>query len=185
MTAFSVLSTTINTDVYAPPALSAAHTNRPWVIRPLQLADVASLKVLFRKLHAFNAALDPQFALSENWETYFNTVIEEALEGKVLCLLAYENDTERPCGFAMAAIHHDSNMWRVHEWVEVEALFVADAWRGSGLADVLLTCACDWAESVGQSVVQLYVTASNDRAIRFYQHEGFGETQAIMRKVLA
>jgi ribosomal protein S18 acetylase RimI-like enzyme len=141
--------------------------------------------VLFRKLHAFNAALDAQFALSENWETYFDTIVEEALEGKVLCLLAYEIGTDRACGFAMASVHHDSNMWRVHEWVEVEALYVADTWRGSGLADVLLTRACDWAEAVGQSVVQLYVTASNDRAIRFYQHEGFGETQAIMRKVLA
>jgi GNAT superfamily N-acetyltransferase len=185
MTAFSVLSTTISTDMYAPPPLSAPHTDRSWVIRPLQHADVAALKGLFRKLHAFNAALDPQFALSENWEAYFDTVIEEALSGKVLCLLAFEIGTDRPCGFAMASVHHDSNMWRVHEWVEVEALFVADAWRGRGLADVLLTRACDWAESVGQSVVQLYVTASNDRAIRFYQHEGFGETQAIMRKVLA
>jgi ribosomal protein S18 acetylase RimI-like enzyme len=185
MTAFSVLSTAINTDVCAPPPLSATDTGRPWAIRPLRHADAAALKVLFRKLHAFNAALDPQFALSENWETYFDTIIEEALEDKVLCLLAYEVGTDLPCGFAMASVHHDSNMWRVHEWVEVEALYVADAWRGSGLADVLLTRACEWAESVGQSVVQLYVTASNDRAIRFYQHEGFGESQAIMRKVLA
>jgi GNAT superfamily N-acetyltransferase len=185
MTAFSVLSTTINTDMYAPPAPSATHTGRPWAIHPLRRADIASLKVLFHKLHAFNAALDPQFALSENWETHFDTIIEEALSGKVLCLLAYEIGTDRPCGFAMASVHHDSNIWRVHEWVEVEALYVADAWRGSGLADVLLTRACDWAESVGQSVVQLYVTVSNDRAIRFYQQEGFGKSQAIMRKVLA
>jgi ribosomal protein S18 acetylase RimI-like enzyme len=185
MTAFPLVSTTINTDVYAPPALSATDTGRRWAIRSLRHTDVVSLKVLFRKLHAFNAALDPQFALSENWETYFDTAIEEALDGKVLCLLAYEIGTDRPCGFAMASVHHDSNMWRVHEWVEVEALYVADAWRGSGLADLLLTSACDWAETVGQSVVQLYVTASNDRAIRFYQHEGFGETQSIMRKLLA
>jgi GNAT superfamily N-acetyltransferase len=150
----------------------------------VQRADVATVKLLFGQLHAFNAALDPQFALSEHWEMYFDAVIQEALDGKVLCLLAYEIGTNQPCGFALAAIHHDSNMWRFHEWVEVEALYVADAWRGCGLADVLLTRACDWAESIGQSVVQLYVTASNERAIRFYQHEGFGETQAIMRKVL-
>lgn len=49
----------------------------------------------------------------------------------------------------------------------------------------LLTHACEWAESVGQSTVQLYVITSNERAIRFYRREGFGETQAIMRKVLA
>jgi ribosomal protein S18 acetylase RimI-like enzyme len=33
-------------------------------------------------------------------------------------------------------------------------------------------------------VVQLYVTASNARALAFYRHEGFRETQAIMHKVL-
>jgi len=184
-TTLPALSPAIDTGAYAALTAPTWDNGQPWAIRPLQHGDVASVKVLFRQLHAFNAALDPQFALSENWEVYFDTVIEEALDGKVLCLLAYEIGTGRPCGFAMAAIHHDSNMWRVNEWVEVEALYVADAWRGSGLADILLTRACDWAESVGQFVVQLYVTASNDRAIRFYQHEGFGETQAIMRKVLA
>jgi ribosomal protein S18 acetylase RimI-like enzyme len=29
---------------------------------------------------------------------------------------------------------------------------------------------------MGQSVVQRYVTASNERAIRFYRREGFGQT---------
>ena len=31
---------------------------------------------------------------------------------------------------------------------------------------MLLAEACDWAEGIGQSVVQLSVTASNERAIR-------------------
>jgi GNAT superfamily N-acetyltransferase len=178
------LSPTLEANFTSAAPTSASHTGWTWEIRPLQRYDVPSVKLLFRQLHAFNAALDPQFALSEQWEMYFDAVIEEALSGKVLCLVAYELGTDRPCGFALAAVHHDSNMWRVHEWVEVEALYVADAWRGCGLADVLLNRACEWAEGVGQSVVQLYVTASNERAIRFYQHKGFGETQAIMRKVL-
>jgi ribosomal protein S18 acetylase RimI-like enzyme len=178
------LSPTVNSGISLAAPTPPLDTDQEWGIRPLQRADVAVVKLLFRQLHAFNAALDPQFALSEAWETYFDAVIEEALEGKVLCLLAYETGTDRPCGFALAAVHHDSNMWRVHEWVEVEALYVDNAWRGCGLADELLTRACEWGESVGQSLVQLYVTASNERAIRFYQHEGFGATQAIMRKSL-
>ncbi len=44
--------------------------------------------------------------------------------------------------------------------------------------------ACVWAVSVGQPVVQLYVTANNERALRFYRQEGFQQTQAILRKVL-
>lgn len=188
MTAASVAYTTLDAGLYQAPRTSHAsplESCQRWAIRPAQYTDVAALKVLFRKLHAFNATLDPRFALSEMWETYFDATIAEALRGEALCLIACRPGTDQPYGFALAAVHHDSNMWRYHEWVEVEALYVDDAWRGCGLAEALLTRACDWAASIGQSAVQLYVTASNERAIRFYQHEGFGESQAIMRKVLA
>ncbi|MGZ3676723.1 MAG: N-acetyltransferase family protein [Ktedonobacterales bacterium] len=188
MTATSVTYTTLDTGLYPAPRtsrVSPSEGGQMWTIRPVQHADVEALKVLFRTLHAFNATLDPRFALSERWETYFDARIAAALCGEALCLIACRPGTDQPYGFALAAVHHDSDMWRYHEWVEVEALYVDDAWRGCGLAEVLLTRTCEWAESTGQSVVQLYVTASNERAIRFYQHEGFGETQAIMRKVLA
>lgn len=165
-----------------------------WVIRQAQPADVATIKDQFRKLHTFNASLDPRFALSAAWETHFDAVMQQVLRGdEWLCLIACETGSEmstdmsadRPCGFVLAAVHRDSGMWYYHEWVEVEALYVEHAWRGSGLAEALLAQACAWATSIGHSVVQLYVTASNERAIRFYQHAGFGQTQAIMRKVLA
>jgi len=174
------------------PALDLRHARRadqvstPCTIHPAQPADVAAVKVLFGNLHAFNAALDSRFALSEDWETHFDAAMQMALHGdETLCLIAREAESGRPCGFALAAVHRDSGMWRYREWVEVEALYVADAWRGRGLAEMLLARACAWAETVGQLAVQLYVTSSNERALRFYEHEGFRETQAIMRKVLA
>lgn len=157
-----------------------------YTVRTARREDVAAAKVLFGKLHTFNSALDPRFALSEEWETHFDAAIQEALRGEeALCVIAREDDTRRPCGFALASVHHDSRMWRHHEWVEVQALYVEDCWRGCGLAERLLAGVCTWADSIGQPAVQLYVTASNERAIQFYHHEGFCETQAIMRKVLA
>lgn len=157
-----------------------------YTFRRAQQADVVSVKALFGKLHAFNTALDPRFALSEDWETHFDAAICEALSGDdAHCLIAHEAESGRPCGFALAAVHRDSGMWRYREWVEVEALYVEDAWRGQGLAEALLARVCEWADGIGQLAVQLYVTASNERAIHFYQHEGFRETQAIMRKLLA
>ena len=185
MAAISICHPSLDTAMRQVPQAGASDDSQAWTIRPMRSADVAALKVLFRRLHAFNAALDTRFALSDAWETQFDTIIEGALRGELLCLIACDATTGRPSGFAMAAVHHDSDMWRYHEWVEVEALYVDDAWRGSGLAQALLDRACAWAESIGQGVVQLYVTASNERAIRFYHHEGFGETQTIMRKVLA
>ncbi len=147
--------------------------------------DAAAVKALFWKLHAFNAGLDPRFALTEDWEAQLDPTLDQALGGReVLCLIARERGTGQPCGFALAAIHRDAGLWRHHEWVEVEALYVAEEWRGRALAAALLARACAWAVSVGQPVVQLYVTANNERALRFYRQEGFQQTQAILRKVL-
>jgi len=165
-----------------PPPPTDEHE---WTIRPVERPDIAAIKALFHKLHAFNTSLDPGFALSEEWETHFDAAMVEALQGREsLCLIARERLSGQPCGFILAAIHRDSPMWRHRDWVEVQALYVERRWRGHRLAAGLLTQACVWADRAGQRVVQLYVTASNERAIRFYQREGFRQTQAIMRKTL-
>jgi GNAT superfamily N-acetyltransferase len=147
--------------------------------------DIAAVKALFHNLHTFNASLDPRFALSEEWESHFDATMAEALrQSESLCLIACEAQSGQPRGFVLATIHRDLRMWRYRDWVEVEALYVEDAWRGNGLAAALLARACAWANRVGQPVVQLYVTASNAHALTFYQRKGFRQTQAIMRKVL-
>jgi len=164
----------------------APHARPEWEIHCARHMDVADVKELFCKLHSFNAALDPRFALSDQWEAHFSIAMQRALcADDAICFIAREIGSDLPCGFALAAVHHDSDMWRYHDWVEVEALYVEEDHRGSGLAGILLNRACEWAESIGQLIVQLYVTGSNERAIRFYRHSGFRVTQEIMRKVLA
>ncbi len=180
MIATSVLAESAATELY--PVHPA---NRGWEIERAHCADMADIKVLFRRLHAFNTALDARFALSQTWETPFEAAMQRVFRGEdAICFIARETRTGRPCAFAWAAVHHDSDLWQYREWVEVEALYVDDAWHGRGLADDLLGHACAWAAGIEQPVVQLYVTASNERAIHFYQHAGFRTTQEIMRKVL-
>jgi ribosomal protein S18 acetylase RimI-like enzyme len=53
-----------------------------------------------------------------------------------------------------------------------------------GLAHSLLKRAYQWAEINGLPRVQLYVTATNERAQSVYEEQGFSITQAIMRKSL-
>jgi GNAT superfamily N-acetyltransferase len=163
----------------------ASASAKGWVLRKARPSDMAAVKALFWKLHAFNAGLDPRFALADDWEAHLDPLLVQAFAGhEMLCLLARRRDCVQPVGFALAAIHRDSALWRHHEWVEVEALYVEADWRGQGLAAELLARACAWAADVGHSVVQLYVTASNGRALNFYRREGFNQTQAILRKVL-
>ena len=42
----------------------------------------------------------------------------------------------------------------------------------------------NWAAELGLPAVQLYVTASNTRAMRFYERQGFSPAQVIMRTLL-
>jgi ribosomal protein S18 acetylase RimI-like enzyme len=167
------------------PTRMVSRREQGWVLRRAQRSDAAAVTALFWKLHAFNASLDSRFALAEDWEAHFAPMLDQALGGRgVLCLIARERHTGEPAGFALAAIHWDSSLWRHHEWVEVEALYVEEKWRGQALAAELLARACRWADAMGQPVIQLYVTASNARALRFYQREGFHQTQVILRRLL-
>jgi GNAT superfamily N-acetyltransferase len=154
-----------------------------WTIAPVARDEVADIKRLFLRLHLHNANLDPRFALAEDWERHFTAIIEHALTGQDhLALLAW--DQGRPAGFVLAAVHRDSPLWRHREWAEITALYVERPWRGMGLADDLADRALSWAAELGLPAVQLYVTASNTRAMRFYERQGFSPAQVIMRTLL-
>ena len=160
-------------------------TGDAWEIRPVGPGDLADLKRLFLKLHLYNGSLDPRFALADDWARHFDAMLERALAGAGrLALLARDRATGRPTGFVLAAVQDGGPLWKHRDGVEVEALYVERAWRGTGLAEALLDGALSWAEDLGQPVVQLYVTAGNERAIRFYEHQGFRTVQGIMRKAL-
>lgn len=155
-----------------------------WEIRPAGPADTADLKRLFHRLHRYNASLDPRFALAEGWERYIDDLAGHAsAELPRLALMARRD--RQPAGFVLTGVHRDAPLWRYREWVEVEALYVERPWRGSGLADVLLGRALAWATDRGLPVVQLYVTAGNARALRFYERNGFRPVQAILRAVVS
>ena len=152
-------------------------------IVPAQLADGDDVVTLFGALHAYNASLDSHFALSDEWESLLRGQFRETWhDPDKLWLLV--KDGERAVGLLIAGIHTDSPMFRYRRWVEVEAVYVAPSHRGMGLADRLLERAYSWAEAQGLARVQLYVTASNERAQSVYSEQGFTITQAIMRKSL-
>jgi GNAT superfamily N-acetyltransferase len=163
-----------------------ARAGATWAIGPAGRGDSAEVKRLFLRLHLYNASFDPHFALAEDWEEHFDAILARALagDGQRRLLLARDAADGRPAGFVLAALHRDGALWKHRTWVEVEALYVERAWRGTGLAEALLAPICDWARDLGQARVQLYVTHTNERAVRFYEGQGFRPVQAIMRKAL-
>lgn len=152
-------------------------------IVPAQLNDCDSVVHLFGALHTYNASLDAHFTLAQGWENLLRREFHKTAQHPDH-LWRVVKDGDYVVGLLIAVIHTDSAMFRHRQWVEVEALYVAPSHRCRGLAQRLLDQAYQWAEVQGLARVQLYVTASNERAQSVYTDQGFAVTQAIMRKSL-
>jgi ribosomal protein S18 acetylase RimI-like enzyme len=149
-----------------------------------QLEHYHHVARLFGALHAFNAQLDGRFALDDAWPELLRTHLAQSSEAAdSLWLLAWLG--ERPVGLLLMEEHTDAPIFLHRHWGEVVALYVDNDVRGHGVAQALLEHGYRWARGRGLACVQLYVTASNQAARRFYHKEGFADAQMIMRKVLA
>jgi ribosomal protein S18 acetylase RimI-like enzyme len=164
------------------PKLSNRTYTQPQIVAA-QLADCDDVVALFGALHEYNASLDTHFSLSDEWETLLRSDFRQTWHSKDRLWLLVK-DGHRAVGLLIAGVHTDSPLFRHRQWVEVEALYVAPTHQSMGLAHRLLNRAYDWAEAKGLARVQLYVTASNERAQAVYSEQGFTITQAIMRKSL-
>jgi GNAT superfamily N-acetyltransferase len=150
---------------------------------PAQLTDCSAVTALFGALHAYNASLDVHFTLSDAWERIFHEQFCATCHDPSMMWLLVKDD-DKPVGLMIAGVHTDSPLFCHRQWVEVQALYVADSHRGMGIAHTLLQRAYDWAAALNLPRVQLYVTATNVRAQSVYAEEGFATSQAIMRKKL-
>ncbi|MBX3084916.1 MAG: GNAT family N-acetyltransferase [Anaerolineae bacterium] len=169
---------------HATSNVAASPNRTPLAIVPAQLEDCETVIALFGALHHYNSSLDPHFALSDEWESLLRHDFCKTYQQpeKQWLLVKVGSQT---VGLLIAAIHTDSPLFRHRQWVEVEALYVAPTHRGQGVAHELLNQAYAWAASKGLRRVQLYVTATNERARSVYTEQGFAITQAIMRKTLS
>ena len=150
---------------------------------PARLDDCDAVVALFGALHTYNASLDAHFALSDGWEAILREQFCASYNDPDMTWLLVK-DGRKAVGLLIAGVHTDSPLFRHRQWVEVQALYVADSHRRLGIARQLLNRAYAWAEAMNLPRVQLYVTASNVRAQSVYAEEGFATSQAIMRKKL-
>jgi GNAT superfamily N-acetyltransferase len=132
-------------------------------VRPALPDDAAALTDLH--LDCWDDAytgLVPQRILDER-----RTTVPERVE-RWRTILDRSRDTlvaEGPAGlvgFASAGQGRDNDLD-----LEVKALYVRRAWWGTGVGYVLLR------ESIGDRAAYLWVLAGNDRAIAFYERQGF------------
>jgi ribosomal protein S18 acetylase RimI-like enzyme len=147
-------------------------------IHPAAAEDEWAVRSLFGALHAGNAALESRFALAAGWQGLLAEHLAcERVSGMGQTMLAWAG--REPVGLAMVAGNPGAPMFRHRGWAELTALYVVAAFRGAGVADRLLAAAQSWARANDFTEVRLYVTASNNRARRFYASAGMRPIQEI------
>jgi ribosomal protein S18 acetylase RimI-like enzyme len=149
-------------------------------LRPAEDHDFAAVAALFRALHEFNAQLDYRFRLDERWSDLLRIHFMRTHNAPgALWLLAWADTT--PVGLLVMEAHNDSPLFAERRWAELVALYIVPSHRGSDLGERLVTIGKQWAAAHGFDRLQLYVTASNERARAFYRRCGLAPAQEIWR----
>lgn len=149
-------------------------------IRPAQADEEWAVAHLFEALHHYNTLLDPYFGLAEDWrELLHDFLVNQVLDTSGITMLAWHGSV--PIGLLIVTGQQDSALFKRRRWAELLALYVEQDYRSQGVAQSLLKLAQAWASKQGYQRIQLYVTASNHRAKRFYQAQGWQCVQEIWR----
>ncbi len=153
-------------------------------IVPASAVDIEDVLRLFGELHRYNAELDPRFELADDWQELVAEYLEQSADSDESAWLIARIGI-RAVGFVLVEVHYDAPLYRHRRWAEIVGLYVEPEHRGRGIAEALMQHTYDWALQHHLRVMQLYVTASNHDAQRFYAREGFVTSQFIMRRTLS
>ncbi len=140
--------------------------------------DIDELVRMFEHLHQFNASLNEQFTLAEDWEQVLRQQLQSS-HGEKHTAIWIARVSDIAAGFIMVEQRHGSPLFAQQHWAEISGIYVEPASRGSDVSHCLITHAYDWAAERGLDDIRLYVTANNDRARAFYQTEGFLHIQEV------
>jgi len=140
--------------------------------------DDVTVAEMFAALHAFNADLEPRFALGREWRSLLDSHLAAMRRTSAgVTLIAETNGAV--VGMLMMESHTDSPLFAHRHWAEIVALYVEPDARGKGTAKRLIDAAREWSASKGFAETRLYVTATNVSARSLYRATGFRPLQEI------
>ena len=148
-----------------PAKSSAPKAFGSYEIREMELED------LYRVY-----ALGEQLYTAEDWPNLYRTwdetdIITNYTTDGEFCWVA-ETDAREIVGFALGAmLEKQRNSW-VYGWLDW--LGVHAAWQGKGVGKRLLDKLTDLFIEQGARMILIDTEADNEKALRFFQKEGFG-----------
>lgn len=157
-------------------------------IRPYRDADLPMVRAMLDGLQEYECTIEANRAhWADGGAAYADWMLEESAQNAGAVLIA-ESDAGAVIGILTCWRAEDATditvvpAARVHLYIS--ELFVAEAWRGRGVAGPLLAAAEAHAMSLGIATVTIGSLATNASARRAYAKAGFAEYEILLRKHL-
>jgi ribosomal protein S18 acetylase RimI-like enzyme len=143
---------------------------------PGRLDDLASL---WRSMQEHHRSVDPAIpgipprSADDSWPRRRAKYVEWLRHPDAFILLAEQASS--PVGYALVSIHEpaDDTHMTGDRWAELQSLSVEPSRRGSGLGTRLVERVYEELRVSGIEELAIGVIATNERAMRFYERQGF------------
>jgi ribosomal protein S18 acetylase RimI-like enzyme len=151
------------------------------IIRPATDADILILQQLNHQVFLDNATydhdLDLTWAVSSSGQEYFTKLVSDP---ESICLLAVNNTSP----IAYIAARHKEISFRLSRYIEIENMGVMPAYQSRGIGHQLVNTCLDLAIDKGYSKVYVTSYYANNRALAFYEREGFSRIDLSLEKAI-
>lgn len=143
------------------------------MIREATLADQDRLELLYAEIDALHHEALPELFRSHEDVARPSTFLADRLADEKMGLFVAEVDG-RLAGTILLKIRSDEHPLKyTQHYLHISTLIVAADFHGQGVAQLLLDTAVSFAKEYGLSQLRLNVYDFNQRAIAFYEKEGF------------
>jgi ribosomal protein S18 acetylase RimI-like enzyme len=151
-------------------------------IRTATLEDLKNIQDLHHKLcikeaDEFDPTVNKEYPLKEEGRKYF--------EGRITkddsCAFMAMKDGEA-VGYLVGGIVKEDDYRNNIKIAEVENMYVLESHRSKGIGKNLFEEFIKWAKESGAERVMVVASAQNDRAIEFYEREGFEKYDIVLEK---
>jgi len=157
-------------------------------IRPFIDSDRATLGALSHALQEAERVMEPDRAIwPETAGGYADEIISEVAAGAGAIFLA-ESTAGDAIGYATCLRKYEDDRIiaeSARSYLYVSDLYVADAWRGKGIAGALIEAAAAHGRALNLDQMRIGVLAANAGARRAYAKVGFEDYEMFLRKRLS
>ncbi len=113
--------------------------------------------------------------LSMTFENRKRALLEKAACGEMRVDIAVDKQTNQKIGYCLSSINEAKTG-------EIESIFVAEDYRGSGVGGTLLQKALTWMDVKAAEKKVVAVGAGNENAFGFYGRYGFRSRKTVMEQ---